>query len=83
MLAPTQIVETETLLTATLAMTVARAVWSGGYEGLAGAWGELLGRLDASGLRTADDLWERYLVGPEAAASPADYRTELNRPLVA
>jgi effector-binding domain-containing protein len=64
------------------AMRVARTVFAGNYTGLAGAWGKLMGWIAAEGLTSADDLWERYLVGPEAGTDPAVWRTELNRPLV-
>jgi effector-binding domain-containing protein len=64
------------------AMTVARAVHHGGYEGLASAWGEFLAWVAADGHRPAADLWERYLVGPETSPNPADWRTELNQPLL-
>ena len=33
------------------------------------------------GHRPAEDLWERYVKGPESGPDPAAYRTELNRPL--
>lgn len=65
------------------AMRVARTVYHGPHEGLAGAWGEFLGWVGSQGHRQADDLWERYLVGPDTTPDPALWRTELNRPLVA
>jgi len=64
------------------AATVARAVLHGSYEGLADAWGRLDSWIAAQGHRPAADLWERYVVGPETSADPADWRTELNRPLL-
>jgi effector-binding domain-containing protein len=64
------------------AATVARTVLHGGYEGLADAWGRLESWIAAQGHRSAPDLWERYVVGPETSADPADWRTELNRPLL-
>lgn len=64
------------------AARVARAVYSGPFEGLGAAWGELDAWIVAGGHRAAADLWERYLAGPEASANPSDWRTELNRPLV-
>ncbi len=63
------------------AMRLARTVHHGGYEGLGAAWGEFVSWIGAQGLPEAQDLWERYLVGPEASSNPADWRTELNRPL--
>ena len=61
--------------------TVIRAVYSGGYEGLGAAWGELMGWISAQKLQTAPDLWECYVTGPESSSNPADWRTELNCPL--
>ncbi len=63
------------------AATVARTVYQGEFEGLAAAWGEFEGWIRAGGHAPRPDLWERYLVGPEATADPAGWRTELNRPL--
>jgi effector-binding domain-containing protein len=65
------------------ATTVARTVYHGSYEGLGGAWGELEAWIAANGYTTAPDLWECYTVGPETSSDPADWRTELNRPLTA
>lgn len=64
------------------AATVARTVYRGAYDGLPGAWGELMAWIAAEGYVTAPNLWERYVAGPESCADPADWRTELNRPLV-
>jgi effector-binding domain-containing protein len=64
------------------AMTVARAVYRGDYEGLGAAWGEFLAWVAAGGHTPGPDLWERYLVGPETSPDPADWRTELNKPLL-
>lgn len=61
--------------------TVAQTVYSGGYEGLGGAWGELHTWIEANKQKTREDLWERYLVGPDASNDSSDWRTELNRPL--
>ncbi len=63
-------------------MRVARTVYHGGYEGMGSAWGEFHAWIEACGLLEAVDLWERYLVGPEASPDPANWRTELNRPLL-
>ncbi|HWI64726.1 MAG TPA: GyrI-like domain-containing protein [Symbiobacteriaceae bacterium] len=59
------------------ATTVARTVYHGPFEGLAGAWGEFDAWIRANGHTTAPDLWEVYLVGPESSSDPADWRTEL------
>ena len=64
------------------AMTVAQTVYYGGYEGLGAAWGEFMVAIKTGGHNTAESLWERYLVGPEASANPASWQTELNRPLI-
>ena len=63
------------------AARVVRTVYSGDYCGLAGAWGEFMSWIEANHLRTRDDLWERYVVGPESGVGPAEWRTEMNRPL--
>lgn len=63
------------------AATLARAIYSGPYEGLPSAWGELMGWIEDSGRTPAADLWEVYAVGPQATSDPAGWRTELNRPL--
>lgn len=64
------------------AATVVRAVYRGGYEGLGQAWGELEAWIAANGYTVGPDLWEQYVVGPEASDNPADWRTELNWPLI-
>jgi effector-binding domain-containing protein len=64
------------------AMKVARAVYRGPYEGLAGAWGEFDAWVKANGHKPAADLWEVYVAGPESGSDPAEWRTELNRPLI-
>jgi effector-binding domain-containing protein len=65
------------------ATTVARTVYHGPYEGLGGAWGEFDAWITAHGYTPRPDLWECYLVGPEANPTPANWCTELNRPLSA
>ena len=60
---------------------VARTVYHGGYEGLGAAWGEFNEWIDAQGLTRTEDLWERYLSGPESGPDPAKWRTELSQPL--
>jgi effector-binding domain-containing protein len=64
------------------ATRVARAVYRGGYEGLAAAWAEFGAWLAAHGYQAGPELWECYVTGPEASADPAQWRTELNRPLI-
>jgi effector-binding domain-containing protein len=64
------------------AVTVARTVYHGSYEGLGSAWGEFIGWITTAGHKSAPDLWECYVAGPESNPDPATWRTELNRPLV-
>ena len=64
------------------AIKVVRTVYQGPYEGLSGAWHEFMGWIEANGLKTAGDLYECYLVGPESSPEPADWRTELSRPVI-
>ena len=65
------------------AATVARTVYQGPYEGLAAAWGEFDAWIQANGRKPAGELWECYVYGPETGAEPSQWRTELNRPLMA
>jgi len=64
------------------AAKVARTVYSGPYEGLPSAWGEFNAWMKENGLTQAEDLWELYSVGPQSTQDQANWRTELNRPLV-
>jgi effector-binding domain-containing protein len=66
-----------------LAMTVARTVNAGPYEGLGDAWGEFMDWITDNGHTPAADLWECYVAGPESGPAPAAWRTELCRPLIA
>ncbi len=63
------------------AVTAARTVYHGAYEGLGEAWAALDAWVAASGRTRRPDLWETYVVGPTATADPAAWRTELTRPL--
>ena len=65
------------------ATKVARTIYRGPYEGLGAAWGEFGAWIKAQGHKPAPDLWECYVVGPEASPDPANWRTQLNRPLSA
>jgi effector-binding domain-containing protein len=65
-----------------LSIRVAQTVYHGNYPGLPDAWGEFEVWIASQGLREARDLWERYLINPDSAKNPADWRTELNRPLL-
>lgn len=61
---------------------VARAVLHGNYDGLGAGWGEFLGWISAQGHQAAPDLWEVYVKGPESDPDPANWRTQLNQPLI-
>ncbi len=63
------------------AAKVARALYSGPYEGLPSAWGEFDKWMRTNGHEQAENLWELYSVGPQSTPDPANWRTELNRPL--
>jgi len=65
------------------AMRAVRTIYRGGYEGLGDAWGEFLHWLGQQKLQPRRDLLERYLVGPETSDDPADWQTELTKPLLA
>lgn len=64
------------------ALKVVRTVYHGPYEGLGDAWHEFGGWIKVNGLKTASDLYECYLVGPESSSSAADWRTALSRALI-
>lgn len=63
------------------AATAARAVLHGGYEGLGPAWEEFEAWVTASGRTPLPNFWEVYTTGPESSPEPANWRTELYRPL--
>jgi effector-binding domain-containing protein len=60
---------------------VVQTTYRGPYEGLGAAWGEFEQRIAAEGHATAENLWERYVAGPESSPDPNQWQTELNRPL--
>ena len=64
------------------ALKMVRTVYHGPYEGLGEAWHEFGGWIEANGHKTAGDLYECYLVGPESSPDPALWRTELSRPVI-
>ena len=64
------------------AMRVARTLYQGRFEGLPGAWKEFDAWVAQQKLEPGPDLWERYLAGPETGLDPAQWRTELNRPIL-
>jgi effector-binding domain-containing protein len=59
-----------------------RTVFHGPYEGLGAAWQEFGKWTEGNGCKTAGDLYECYLAGPEASADSANWRTELSRPVI-
>jgi effector-binding domain-containing protein len=63
-------------------LMVARTIYRGPYEGLGAAWSEFDAWIAAQGRKPAADLWEGYLAGPESSSDPANWRTQLERPLV-
>ena len=60
---------------------VARATYTGPYDGLGGAWGELLGWIEAGRHKQGTDFWELYSVGPQSTPDTNQWQTELTRPL--
>ena len=63
------------------AMKAARTIYHGPYEGLGDAWGEFMDWIAANGHKPAPDLYECYVAGPESSPDPANWRTELTKPL--
>ena len=64
------------------AVKVVRTVYCGPFEGLGAAWHEFSAWIETNGYRTADDLYECYLAGPESSSDSSNWRTELSRVLV-
>ena len=63
------------------AITAARTVYEGPYEGLATAWREFHEWIRANGHAARQDLLECYLAGPESGPDSGRWRTELIQPL--
>lgn len=63
------------------AATVARTIYYGAYDGLSDAWAWFGKWIATARYTAAPDLWECYVVGPEASHNPVYWRTQLNRPL--
>ena len=63
-------------------MTVARTLHVGPYEDLGAAYRALTEWIDRNGLEAAGPVQERYLNGPGDGATPAEYRTEVEIPVV-
>ncbi len=67
-----------TLLPSTLPPgPVAVTSYHGGYEGLAGAWGDFMEAVGASGRSPDLPFWEVYVSEPSPEADPATLRTDL------
>jgi effector-binding domain-containing protein len=65
------------------ARTVARTVHVGPYENLGAAYAALTHWIRSKGFESAGPICERYLDGPADQVSPAEYRTEIETPIVA
>jgi effector-binding domain-containing protein len=63
------------------AIKVARTIYSGHYEGLPSAWCEFDAWIEANNHEKTESLWELYSIGPQSTPDPANWCTELNRPL--
>jgi effector-binding domain-containing protein len=64
------------------AVTAARTIYHGPYEGLSGGWLELDKWIAAQGRKGQETLWETYLTDARKTPDPATWMTELTRPLV-
>jgi len=64
------------------AMTVARTLHVGPYEELGAAYRALTEWIDRNRLEAAGPVQERYLNGPGDRVPPAEYRTEVEIPIV-
>lgn len=62
-------------------LRVARTIYHGPYEGLPAAWGEFDTWIATQGHVSAVDLWETYLAHPDSSSDPAQWRTQLERPV--
>ncbi len=63
-------------------MTVARTIHVGRYEDMEGAYAAVADWITRHGLEAAGPVQERYLNGPGDAATPLEYRTEVEIPVV-
>lgn len=62
--------------------TVARTVYQGDYPGLPAAWQEFNTWIRQNGHSSASHIYERYVGNQGTTKDPADFRTELSRPLL-
>ncbi len=60
---------------------LARVVHTGSFDGLAGAWQNLMTWVQEQGLTPGEAFWEVYLTEPHPDMDPAELRTELNLPV--
>lgn len=65
------------------AMPTVQTIYQGPYEGLADAWGEFLAWIENSDHKTGEDLYECYVLGPQATEDSTKWRTQLSRQLIA
>jgi effector-binding domain-containing protein len=63
------------------ATSVARTIYHGAYEGLAGGWSDLKLWVRANGYAAGEGRRECYAVGPESRTGSRHWRTELLLPL--
>ncbi len=63
-------------------MTVASTLHVGPYEELGGAYRTLTEWINRNGFAPAGPVQERYLNGPDDHVSPAEYRTEIEVPIL-
>jgi effector-binding domain-containing protein len=63
------------------AVTAARTIYRGPYEGLPEAWKLFDAWIVAQERKAAPWLWETYVTDPSANPDPATWQTELTRPL--
>ncbi len=62
--------------------TVARTAHVGPYEALPAAYGALAHWVEEHGMAAAGPIRERYLEGPGGTTDPAEFRTEIDLPVV-
>lgn len=60
---------------------VAMLTYTGPYEGIAAAYGELIQWVQAQGRAPAGAMWELYFTDPTAEPDPAKWRTDICQPL--
>lgn len=64
------------------ALTVARTLHVGPYEELGAAYRALTDWIERNGFQTSGPVQERYLNGPGEGVGPAEFRTEVEIPIV-